>query len=59
MKKTFDCVEMKRQIQEKLWHEAGETIDGLKKLLDERIKNNKLIQEFDKRKEKQKQLEIA
>lgn len=56
MKKTFDCVEMKRKIQEKLWHEAGETLDGLKRLLDERIKKNKLIQDFYERKEKEKQL---
>lgn len=43
MKKTFDCVEMKRQIQEKLWIEAGETFEGLLKLLDKRRTNNELL----------------
>ena len=59
MKKTFDCVEMKRQIQEKMWIEAGETLEGLKKLLDERTKNNPLIREFEERKAKEKHLEPA
>jgi|GEM_PF-3892276 len=53
MKKTFDCVEMKQQIQEKLWNEAGETIDGLIKLLNEKTKSNKLWIELTERKEKQ------
>lgn len=53
MKKTFDCVEMKRQIQEKLWKEAGETIDGLIKLLNEKTKTNKLWIELSERKDKQ------
>ena len=50
MKKTFDCVEMKRQIQEKLWIESGESIEGLIKLLNERKSQNKLWQEISKRK---------
>lgn len=50
MKKTFDCVEMKRQIQEKLWIESGESIEGLIKLLNERKSQNKLWQEIGKRK---------
>lgn len=53
MKKTFDCVEMKRQIQEKLWTEAGETIEGLNRLLDEKIRNNMLLKDYYDRKEKQ------
>ena len=53
MKKNFDCVEMKRQIQEKLWIEAGETIDGLIKLLNEKTKTNKLWLELTESKEKQ------
>ena len=57
MKKTFDCVEMKRQIQEKLWIESGENLEGLKKLLNKRIKNNPLIQDFKERKAIAKQLE--
>jgi hypothetical protein len=59
MKKTFDCVEMKRRIQEKLWIDAGETIEGLNKLLDERIRKNSLLKEFYERKEEEKQLETA
>jgi hypothetical protein len=53
MKKTFDCVEMKRQIQEKLWIEAGETFDGLLELLDKRRNNNELLKHLTERKEKQ------
>jgi hypothetical protein len=59
MNKDFDCVEMKRQIQEKLWIEAGETIDGLIKLLDERTKTNKLWIELTERKEKLRQQVVA
>jgi hypothetical protein len=44
---------MKRQIQEKLWIEAGETIEGLNRLLDEKIRNNKLLKDYYDRKEKQ------
>ena len=53
MKKTFDCLEMKRQIQEKLWIEAGETLEGLKALLNNRSKNNELWNELKERKQKQ------
>lgn len=59
MKKKFDCVEMKHQIQEKLWIEAGETLEGLNKLLDERIKKNNLLKEFYEWQEKEKQLSTA
>jgi hypothetical protein len=59
MKKTFDCVEMKNQIQEKLWIEAGETVEGLIKLLNEKTKTNKLWLELTERKEKEKQSETA
>lgn len=54
MKKTFDCVEMKRQIQEQMWIEAGETFEGLIKFLDEKTKTNKLWLELKERKEKEK-----
>ncbi len=54
MKKTFDCVEMKRQIQEQMWIEAGETFEGLIKLLDEKTKTNKLWLELKERKRKVK-----
>ncbi len=46
---------MKNKIQEKMWLEAGETVEGLKKLLNERTKNNKLWQELSERKNKEKQ----
>ena len=52
MKKEFDCVEMKRQIQEQLWIEAGSSIDGLKKLLFDR-NNNILYKKFKERKDNQ------
>ncbi|MEI6089751.1 MAG: hypothetical protein WCR42_04825 [bacterium] len=58
MKKTFDCVEMKRQIQEKLWIEAGETIEGLNRLLDEKIRNNKLLKDYYERKTAKSCIEI-
>jgi hypothetical protein len=58
MKKTYDCVEMKRQIQEKLWIEGGETIEGLKKLLVEKTKNNKHWLELLERKEKETLINI-
>ncbi len=59
MKKDFDCVEMKRQIQEKIWLEAGETFQGLLDLLNENRKNNPLLKELLDRKEKEKQLETV
>jgi hypothetical protein len=59
MNKDFDCVEMKRQIQEKLWIEAGETIEGLIKLLHERTNTNKLWLELTERKENSRQQVVA
>jgi hypothetical protein len=56
MKKTFDCVEMKREIQEKLWIEAGETVEGLIQLMNKKSKTSKLWMELTERKEKQEQL---
>lgn len=56
--KSFDCVEMKREIQEKLWVEAGETIEGLIKLLQEKSQQNPLIKEFNERKEKEKEKQL-
>ena len=50
MKKKFDCIEMKRNIQEQLWIEAGESLEGLKKLLKEKAKNDKLWIELKNRK---------
>ena len=53
MKKTFDCLEMKRELQEELWKEGGETIEGLKRiLLDQR--GNPLYLEFIKRRDTEK-----
>jgi len=54
MKKDFDCVEMKRQIQEKIWLEASETFQGLLDLLNENRNNNPLLKELLERKEKRK-----
>ena len=59
MKKIFDCVELKCQLQEKLWLEAGETFEGLLKLLDIRRNNNELLKHLLERKEKEKQLITA
>ncbi len=42
MKKKFDCVKFQREAREKLWKDAGETVDGLFKLLDEKSKSNEL-----------------
>lgn len=52
MKKTFDCVEMKRKIQEEMWIEAGETMEGLVALIKETSKNNPLWNKLIERKEK-------
>ncbi|MBI5325553.1 MAG: hypothetical protein HZB41_09850 [Ignavibacteriae bacterium] len=53
MKKTFDCVEFKLKIQEKMWIEAGENFEGLIHLLDKRREKNELLKQLIKRKEKQ------
>lgn len=53
MKKDFDCVRMKREIQEKIWIEAGETFEGLLDLLNKSRKNNVFLKEILERKEKQ------
>lgn len=55
MKKTFDCVEMKNQLQEQLWIDTGQTIEGLKKLLFDK-KNNELYLELQKRKQNKKEV---
>jgi hypothetical protein len=59
MNKTFDCVQFQRDIREKLWKEAGETFEGLMKLLDERKKTSKLWLDFTERKEKAKQQAVS
>ncbi len=51
--KKFDCVNLKLEIQEKLWIEAGETFKGLIKLHDQMIKENDLYKYLIERKEKQ------
>ena len=56
MKKNIDCVELQRSIREQFWAESGKSIDGLKKLHDESIKNNKLLKELLANKNKQLQL---
>lgn len=53
MKKNFDCVEMKNQLQEKLWIEGGETIDGLFDLIKKRRENNHLLKLLLERRKKQ------
>jgi hypothetical protein len=58
MNKEFDCVEFKRIIQEELWHEGGETIEGLKKILFNKQEND-LYCFFKERMEKEKQLKTA
>ena len=52
MKKSFDCVKMKNDIQDKLWKEAGETFEGLVDLLNIRAKNNELLKKLQERIEK-------
>lgn len=52
MKKSFDCVNMKNDIQGKLWKEAGESFDGLIELLNKRAKNNELLKKLQDRIEK-------
>lgn len=39
----FDCVEFKRQQQERLWIEAGETFQGLIELLNKKRESNELL----------------
>ena len=53
--KKFDCVKIKLEIQEKLWHEAGETFQGLIELHNKMLKNNDLYDYFMERIEKEKQ----
>ena len=40
MNKDFDCVQMKLEIQNQLWIEAGETFSGLIELHDRMLKDN-------------------
>ena len=58
MNKKFDFLEIKWQIQEALWKEAGEFINGLKKLLFDK-NNNVLYKELKERIEKEKQVTTA
>jgi hypothetical protein len=58
MNKDFDCLELKRKIQDELWLEGGETLDGLKKILFN-TKENEIYNFFKNRKEKEKQLTPA
>lgn len=61
MNKTFDCVQYQRDIREKHWKETGETVEGLLKYLDEKIKNSSFVQEFKERfknEKKSKEFEI-
>ncbi len=39
MNKTFDCLKMKNDLQEKLWNEGGKSIVGLKKILFDKQNN--------------------
>ncbi|MBM2816611.1 MAG: hypothetical protein HW421_3373 [Ignavibacteria bacterium] len=54
MTKNYDCVEYQRTIREKFWIEAGCTIEGLKKLFDEKSKNNEILNRLIERQEKAK-----
>ena len=54
--KEFDCVEMKQDIQKKLWIEAGETFDGLIELHYKLLKDNELYKFLIERREKAKML---
>jgi hypothetical protein len=58
MNKDFDCVELKRKIQEELWLEGGETLDGLKRIIFNKNEND-LYNYFKNRKEVEKQLTVA
>jgi hypothetical protein len=52
--KEFDCVQMKIDIQEKLWLEGGETFKGLIELHDKMLKQNELYKFLiDRKKDKQ------
>ena len=53
--KEFDCVQMKLNIQEALWIEAGETFDGLIALHEKRLKDNELYKYLINRQEKSRQ----
>ncbi len=46
MNKTFDSVQYQRDIRDKQWKEAGESIEGMVKYLDEKIKNSSFVKEF-------------
>jgi hypothetical protein len=43
MNKNFDCIEMKRNVQDKIWKEAGETVEGLFKYIKEKRKSNEML----------------
>jgi hypothetical protein len=49
--KDFDCVQMKNEIQENLWIEAGETFEGLIKLHDKMLRDNELYKFLIERKQ--------
>ena len=40
MNKTFDCLKMKNDLQEKLWNDGGKSIEGLKKILFDKQSND-------------------
>ena len=48
--KTFDCVEMQRNIRDKFWKDGGETIEGLLNLLKVKEKDSYFIKYFNKEK---------
>jgi hypothetical protein len=60
MNKTFDCLKMKNDLQEKLWNEGGKSIEGLKKILFD--KQSKDLYNFFKERmsneQKSKELEL-
>jgi hypothetical protein len=50
MNKTFDCIKMKNGIQEQIWIEAGETFEGLVKLVKSNSESSELMKRLIERK---------
>lgn len=61
MNKNFDCLKMKNDLQEKLWIEGGNSIEGLKKILFDK-QSNELYNFYKERisnEQKSKELELV
>ena len=57
--KKIDCVEMKREVQEQVWKEAGECLEGLVKLFEKSHTTNPLLIEMKTKQEQNISLQIA